>query len=235
MMIRFSSVFLLSLQEASARRCGCSTGGRLQPPGNRIHASSRTAIEELHMPAGNRLSPSAWTDRQTQFIRDGFVRIDNAFPAHIAAEARAILWRDTGCDPQDRRTWTRPVIRLFDYPHEPFRAAANTPALHAAFDELVGKGQWVPRRESRRLSHPLSSPRRPRRHRLARRCKLSARRPGRFLPRMAHQCSLERPRALDALSLLRRWRRRRAHPHPHRIASRRSAHLLAAAGGKACR
>ena len=97
------------------------------------------------MPAGNRLSPSAWTDRQTQFIRDGFVRIDNAFPAHIAAEARAILWRDTGCDPEDRRTWTRPVIRLFDYPHEPFRAAANTPALHAAFDELAGKGRWVPR------------------------------------------------------------------------------------------
>jgi hypothetical protein len=97
------------------------------------------------MPKGDPLFPSPWNDRQRQFIRDGFIRIDNAFSAQIAAEACAILWRDTGCDPEDRRTWTRPVVRLFDYPHEPFRAAANTPALHAAFDELVGKGQWVPR------------------------------------------------------------------------------------------
>ena len=97
------------------------------------------------MPRVNPLSRFAWTDRQWQFIRYGFVRIDNAFPAPTAAGARAILWRDTSCDPEDRRTWTRPVIRLFDYPQEPFRAAANTPALHAAFDELVGKGRWVPR------------------------------------------------------------------------------------------
>jgi hypothetical protein len=97
------------------------------------------------MPKGNQSSHSAWTAAQKQFIRDGFVRIDNAFPAEIAAEARAILWHDTGCDPHDRSTWTRPVMRLFDCPQEPFRAAANTPALHGAFDQLVGKDRWVPR------------------------------------------------------------------------------------------
>jgi hypothetical protein len=80
-----------------------------------------------------------------QFVRDGFIRIDHAFPAEIAAEARAILWRDTGCDPHDRTTWTRPVIRLLDYPQEPLRKAANTPTLHAAFNELVGNQRWVPR------------------------------------------------------------------------------------------
>jgi hypothetical protein len=31
-----------------------------------------------------------------QFIRDGFVRIDGAFPRDFADECRAILWRDTG-------------------------------------------------------------------------------------------------------------------------------------------
>lgn len=86
------------------------------------------------------------TDAQReQFLYDGFVRIDRAFPPQVAAEARAILWRDTGCDPHDPSTWTRPVIRLGDYPQDPFRIAVNTPQLHAAFDDLVGKDRWIPR------------------------------------------------------------------------------------------
>lgn len=32
-----------------------------------------------------------------------------------------------------------------DFAQEPFRAAANTPRLQAAFDELAGRGRWVPR------------------------------------------------------------------------------------------
>ncbi|HEY3742167.1 MAG TPA: phytanoyl-CoA dioxygenase family protein [Bryobacteraceae bacterium] len=83
--------------------------------------------------------------QRDQFVQEGFIRIDNAFPQETAAEARAILWKDTGCDLEDRSTWTRPVIRLGDYPQEPFRQAANTPVLHAAFDELVGAGRWTPR------------------------------------------------------------------------------------------
>lgn len=75
---------------------------------------------------------------------DGYVRIDNAFPADVAAECRRILWADTGCDPDDPATWTRPVIRLGNYTQPPFVAAANTPLLHAAFDQLVGPGKWYP-------------------------------------------------------------------------------------------
>ncbi|HEV2514628.1 MAG TPA: phytanoyl-CoA dioxygenase family protein [Devosia sp.] len=78
------------------------------------------------------------------FINDGFVRIDNAFPADLATEARAILWADTGCDPNDPRTWTKPVIRLGNYSQPPFVAAANTPTVRAAFDQLVGPGRWLP-------------------------------------------------------------------------------------------
>jgi hypothetical protein len=80
-----------------------------------------------------------------QFIQDGFVRIDGAFPRELADQGRAILWRDTGCDPNDPTTWTQPVIRLGYYGQEPFRKAVNTPVLHAAFDQLVGKGRWRPR------------------------------------------------------------------------------------------
>jgi len=78
------------------------------------------------------------------FITDGFARIDDAFPRETAEEARAILWRDTGCDPHDRSTWTRPVVRLGQYGQAPFREAANAPLLHAAFDQLVGEGRWLP-------------------------------------------------------------------------------------------
>ena len=80
-----------------------------------------------------------------QFIRDGFVRVDNAFPRDLADQGRAIMWRDLPCDPDDPATWTKPVIRLPGYGDEPFRKAVNTPTLHAAFDQLVGRGRWHPR------------------------------------------------------------------------------------------
>jgi len=70
------------------------------------------------------------------------VRIDRAFSREDADAARAILWKDTGCDPADPSTWTKPVIRLGMYTQEPFVRAANTPVLLRAFDELVGKGGW---------------------------------------------------------------------------------------------
>jgi hypothetical protein len=73
------------------------------------------------------------------------VRIEAAFPRELADEARAILWRDTGCDPHDPATWTRPVVWLGQYHQEPFRRAANAPALVSACDALVGKGRWQPR------------------------------------------------------------------------------------------
>jgi hypothetical protein len=92
------------------------------------------------------LGSSVLSDAQVEhFIRDGFMRIDEAFPRELAEEARNIMWRDLPCDPHDQATWTRPVIRLPGYGEGPFRKAANTPVLHAAFDQLVGRGRWLPR------------------------------------------------------------------------------------------
>ena len=85
------------------------------------------------------------SDAQIQgFIRDGFVRVDRAFPREVADAARAILWRDLPCRPDDATTWSSPVVRLGMYSQEPFVQAANTPALHEAFDQLVGAGRWLP-------------------------------------------------------------------------------------------
>ncbi len=84
------------------------------------------------------------TPQQVQaFIERGFIELPRAFSKSLADEALKILWRDTGCDPADPSTWTKPVIRLGDYPHAPFAQAANTPHLHGAFDQLVGAGRWL--------------------------------------------------------------------------------------------
>lgn len=79
------------------------------------------------------------------FLRDGFVKMAGAFPAEIARECAQLLWRETGCDPDDPGSWTEPVRWVFDMAQPPFVAAANTAELHAAFDLLVGPGRWVPR------------------------------------------------------------------------------------------
>ena len=76
-----------------------------------------------------------------QFITDGFVRIDRAFPRALADAALEILWNATGSSPDDPRTWTQPVIRLGMFTQAPFIEAANTPRLHAGFDQLVGPGR----------------------------------------------------------------------------------------------
>ncbi len=78
-----------------------------------------------------------------RFAREGFIKVERAFPRELADQARTILWKDTGCDPDDKTTWTQPVIRLGMYSQAPFVEAANTPALHEAFDQLVGPGKWL--------------------------------------------------------------------------------------------
>jgi hypothetical protein len=80
-----------------------------------------------------------------RFVRDGFVYLPEAFPRALADECRAFLWRETGLDPDDPATWTKPVIRLDGYGGDLFNAAVNTPVLHEAFDQLVGTGRWLPR------------------------------------------------------------------------------------------
>lgn len=90
-------------------------------------------------------SPRALTPAQiNRFLHDGFVRIDDAFPSALAEQVRARLWRDIQAAPDDPATWGQPVVRLGMYAEPPFVEAANTPILHAAFDQLAGPGQWRP-------------------------------------------------------------------------------------------
>lgn len=79
------------------------------------------------------------------FINNGFVKIDNAFQTEIADECRAILWKATQCDPNNPGSWTQPVIRIGELALESFKKAANSTILRNAFDQLVGKNNWLPK------------------------------------------------------------------------------------------
>lgn len=79
------------------------------------------------------------------FIRDGFVVVNEAFPRDVAAECRELLWKQMDASPHDPATWTTPVVRLGYQDGGPFAKAVNTARLHAAYDALVGAGRWLPR------------------------------------------------------------------------------------------
>lgn len=85
------------------------------------------------------------TQQINSFINDGFVKINCAFPTAIADECREILWKATHCDRTNPASWTQPVIRIGELGLDPFKKAANTTVLHNAFDNLVGKSNWLPR------------------------------------------------------------------------------------------
>lgn len=79
-----------------------------------------------------------------QFIEEGFIRIDNAFSAETAAQARQILWNDLPVDETNPQQWSEPVIWLGMYSQQPFVDSVNDPILHQIFDQLVGSNKWIP-------------------------------------------------------------------------------------------
>ena len=77
-----------------------------------------------------------------QFIEQGFVCLDAVFSKSLAQRCREVLWRKSGCDPEDRSTWTRPVVRIDHFDNATLFEAADAPALKDAYDQLVGIGRW---------------------------------------------------------------------------------------------
>ena len=78
------------------------------------------------------------------FIEKGYIRLEGAFTRQTADAAVEILWKDLPYDRMKPETWTEPVVRLGMYEDEPFISSVNSPFLHTAFDQLIGKGQWIP-------------------------------------------------------------------------------------------
>jgi hypothetical protein len=82
------------------------------------------------------------------FVRDGYTVVRGAFDSATAAACRQTIWdvlTGHGVRAGDRSTWGTPSIRINTPDGEPFRKAAGSPALHTAYDELIGAGRWTPR------------------------------------------------------------------------------------------
>ena len=83
------------------------------------------------------------------FLRDGYVRLPGAFAPDLAARCRQLLATELrsshDVDLDDPTTWTEPVVRIGSMLAPEFTESADTAALRAAYDELVGPGRWRPR------------------------------------------------------------------------------------------
>ena len=84
-------------------------------------------------------------DQIAAFAEDGFVKVESAFPADVAAQCEALLWDQITAERDDPATWTEPVYWVPGLGGDVIDRAAKTPALHAAFDQLLGPGRWLPR------------------------------------------------------------------------------------------
>jgi hypothetical protein len=76
------------------------------------------------------------------FVERGFIRLDGVFSEELASRCRDVLWRKTGCDPDDRSTWAQPVVRISHFDDPTLFEAHDASALKAAYDQLVGVGRW---------------------------------------------------------------------------------------------
>lgn len=74
-------------------------------------------------------------DQIYSFVRNGFVRLDQAFPSELAAAARAAL--------SHQAVPSGSVARIAWHADPVFREIAAQSRLAGAFDQLVGAGRWA--------------------------------------------------------------------------------------------
>ena len=97
--------------------------------------------ERVDMP--NYATPGLSDAQVTGFIEPGYLKLEGACDTDLARRGRDELWAAMGLSPERPETWTKPVVRLGFMSGPTFVAAANTPALHAAYDALAGEGRWL--------------------------------------------------------------------------------------------
>ncbi len=79
------------------------------------------------------------------FMRDGYVVVRGAVDADTVAACRERIWQAMerrGIRQDEPGTWPALVQGMDDLAGEPLLTAYLTPALTAAYDELIGPGRW---------------------------------------------------------------------------------------------
>lgn len=72
------------------------------------------------------------------FRRDGFIRVEGAFPPSLALRCRELLWEQIEEDAAEPSTWRRAVVRVGSQTDQAFSDAARSPRWVSAIEELVG-------------------------------------------------------------------------------------------------
>jgi hypothetical protein len=78
------------------------------------------------------------------FVRDGYLAVRGAFGPATAADCREAIWKALRRrDVREETPVTWPSVTHIDsLSGGPFSAAGTSPALAAAYDELIGSGRW---------------------------------------------------------------------------------------------
>jgi hypothetical protein len=104
------------------------------------------------------------TARQVaRFQRDGFVAVRGALPADVTAACRDVIWtrlEAQGVSRRDASTWRQPLVRLWCPEGGPFAEASRAPALHEAYDQLLGRRAWIRPRDGLGGTVPVRFPHR---------------------------------------------------------------------------
>ncbi len=81
-----------------------------------------------------------------EFKADGCTMLRGAFPRELAAACQRLLWERTGLSPERPQEWTRALIPLKEsFGDGPFAQIWN-PRLQGAYDDLLGRGRYLPTR-----------------------------------------------------------------------------------------
>ena len=78
------------------------------------------------------------------FVRDGFVKLEEAFPRPLAERCRTALWEVLDEQPDDPTTWHQPVVRIYSHDGPEFAQAAQSPRWVAAIHEVAGEDAVPP-------------------------------------------------------------------------------------------
>lgn len=87
-------------------------------------------------------------DQVEQFMENGWVQLEEAFPRKVALDAQKIVWENVekrGVLQHDRSTWTKEMVQINEnYSHGEFQLC-NTERMANAIEDLIGEGRWAHR------------------------------------------------------------------------------------------
>ncbi|MDF2959146.1 MAG: hypothetical protein K0S39_881 [Paenibacillus sp.] len=83
-----------------------------------------------------------------QFMENGYVKLEEAYPRKLALEAQNFLWGrlgNQGVHKSDPTTWTQPMVHIKETYDDDVFQVCNTSRLADAVEDLIGEGRYAQR------------------------------------------------------------------------------------------